>query len=149
MEPLEPHHFRIANDRGPKQANGRSDERRDSDRFVTLTRAWRRQREIVALSMLTAVLALSAACSSSDGKDATSTPPPVPTAFPQPTLDADNVTVPLKKRWSAPWVAVGAAPDGVTAYFTTVLNGLGPVNVNRTEPLVFDSLAGTMFVMLT
>ncbi len=46
--------------------------------------------------MLAAVLALAAACSSSDGKDPTPTLPPVPTAFPQPTLDADNVSVPLK-----------------------------------------------------
>ena len=46
--------------------------------------------------MLAAVLALGAACSSSGGKDPTATLPPVPTAFPQPTLDADNVSVPLK-----------------------------------------------------
>jgi hypothetical protein len=49
-----------------------------------------------AVALSAGLIALSTACSSSGGKSSTPTAPPVPTAFPQPTLDADTVNAPLK-----------------------------------------------------
>jgi hypothetical protein len=60
-----------------------------------------RGRTIVAV-LSAALIALSAGCSSSGGKNATPTAQgtptqaPAPTAFPEPTVDADSVNAPLK-----------------------------------------------------